>query len=102
MSKKKYNVRLLGKAEQDIHEITAYISKDNPSAAINLVDKIDNRLDKLSENPELGKIPFDKDIKKYGYRYLVIDSYLIFYSIESYTIWVHRILHGARDYKNLL
>jgi len=37
-----------------------------------------------------------------GYRFLVVQNYLIFYTIEDRTIWVHRILHGARDYLSLL
>ncbi|MBL7995484.1 type II toxin-antitoxin system RelE/ParE family toxin, partial [bacterium] len=37
-----------------------------------------------------------------GYRYLIVDNYLIFYTIEEETIFVHRIIHGARDYRRLL
>ena len=37
-----------------------------------------------------------------GYRFLVVQNYLIFYTVENHTIWVHRIIHGARDYLSLL
>ena len=37
-----------------------------------------------------------------GYRHLVVENYLIFYEIENQTIFVHRILDGARDYLSLL
>jgi hypothetical protein len=33
---------------------------------------------------------------------LVVDNYLVFYVIEEEVIYVHRIVHGARDYSQLL
>ena len=33
---------------------------------------------------------------------LIVLDYLIFYKIEGTTIFVYRILHGARNYKSLL
>lgn len=36
-----------------------------------------------------------------GYRYLIVDDYLIFYTVEQRSIYVHRIIHGARNYSSL-
>jgi hypothetical protein len=36
------------------------------------------------------------------YRFLVVQNYLVFYTIEERVIWVHRIIHGARNYLSLL
>ena len=50
----------------------------------------------------LGRIPRDHDIAMLGYRYLIIGEYLAFYRLEPSVVLVHRILHGARDYSDIL
>jgi len=61
-----------------------------------------NTLSNLSAYPLLGKIPNEEDLANMGYRFLVVQNYLIFYTVEDHIIWVHRIIHGARDYLSLL
>lgn len=102
MSKSNFNVRLLSIAEEDFTEIISFIAADNLKAAEDLANKIEINLELLSHNPLLGKTPSDPDIKILGYRYLIIENYLVFYTIEQRTIFIHRILHGARNYKSLL
>ena len=97
-----YQVRLLPIAEEDFAEIISFIAADNPTAATKLANNIENKLALLSENPEMGTKPRDYDVKKLGYRYIVVQNYLIFYTIEKKIIFIERILHGARDYKSLL
>ena len=102
MSKNNFSVRLLSIAEEDFTEIISFIAADNTKAALNLADKIEKNLELLSENPLLGKSPVDSDLKLLGYRYLIIENYIIFYTIEKRTILIHRILHSARNYKSLI
>ncbi len=102
MKQPKYTIRLLQAAEDDFREIITYIAFDNPSAAEEIADKIENNLLNLSTYPLLGKIPKEEDLVHMGYRFLVVHNYLIFYTIENRTIWVHRIIHGARDYLSLI
>jgi toxin ParE1/3/4 len=89
-------------AEEDFTELVTYIAADRPSAAERLTTKIEKSLRLLSKHPHLGRIPDEEELIRVGYRYLVVENYLIFYTIESQTIYVHRILHGARDYLSLL
>ena len=98
----KYQVRLLTIAEEDFTEIISFIAADNPTAANAIASKIEKNLELLSENSNLGRIPREEEIRNLGYRYLIVENYLIFYTIEERTIFVHRILHGARNYKTLL
>ena len=98
----KYQIRLLLIAEEDLTEIISFIAADNPIAANSLADKIEKNIELLSENPMLGRIPRDEDIKNLGYRYIVVQNYIVFYTIEEKTIFVHRILHGARNYNTIL
>ena len=99
---KKLNIHYLSVAEKDITEIIDYISKDNPNAAIWLIDKIDERIKELSDFPEIGKTPHDERLKQLGYRILIIDNYLVFYIIKKQEIEIRRILHGKRKYEFLL
>ena len=98
----KYQVRLLSIAEEDFTEIISFIAADNSIAANAIANKIEKNLELLSENPNLGRIPREEEIRILGYRYLIVQNYLIFYTMEEKTIFVHRILHGARNYKTLL
>lgn len=101
MSRPEYSVRLLRAAEDDLREIVTYIAADRPSAAEALANKIEKNLTLLSKHAHLSRIPKEEEIAGLGYRYLVVENYLIFYIIEERTIYVHRILHGARDYLGL-
>ena len=98
----KYQIRLLRIAEEDFTEIVSYIAADNPNAADTIANKIEKNLELLSSNPSLGRIPREEEIRNLGYRYLIVQNYLIFYTTEEKTILIHRILHGARNYKTLL
>ena len=102
MKRPDYDVRLLRIAEDDLVEIVNYISADRPSAAEALASKIEKNLNSLSKNPHLGRMPREDELARMGYRYVVIDNYLAFYTIEEESILVHRIIHGARDYLQLL
>ncbi|MBU2446062.1 MAG: type II toxin-antitoxin system RelE/ParE family toxin [Bacteroidetes bacterium] len=82
MSQNKYTVRLLEAAEDDLNEILTYIAADRPSAAESLADKIEKNLSLLADNPFLGRTPRDEDLIKMGYRYLIVENYLLFYIIE--------------------
>jgi plasmid stabilization system protein ParE len=101
VSRRKCAIRVLRLAEEDLAEIMMYVAADKPSAAEDLAKKIEKNISLLSTNPRLGRIPSDEQLVRQGYRYLVVDNYLIFYILEGQTIFVHRILHGARDYQSL-
>ena len=101
MSRSKYLIRILRVAEDDFTEIVTYISADRPSAAEALATKIEKHLKLLSQNPHLGRVPKESDLARLHYRYIVVENYLIFYTIEGRSIFIHRILHGARDYLSL-
>jgi toxin ParE1/3/4 len=96
-----YTIRLLRAAEDDLFEIVNYIAADKPSAADALAAKIEKNLILLSKNSQLGRIPNEEELMRLGYRYLVVQNYLIFYTLEEQEIYIHRILHGVRDYLNL-
>jgi len=102
LSPAKRTVRLLSVAEEDLAEAITFIAAENPTAAQALADKMEKSLAALARHPEMGMVPGDPDLMQLGYRYLIIENYLVFYVIEASVIIIHRILHGARDYRRLL
>jgi toxin ParE1/3/4 len=102
VSNTQHEIRLLRLAEEDLTEIISYVAADRPNIAEKLLDRFNVKLAVLTNNPHVGHLPHEISLKQLGYRYLVLDNYLIFYVINGHMIYVHRIIHGARDYKNLL
>ena len=101
MRRPRYTVRLLRAAEDDFTEIVSYVAAERPNTAESLAQRIENSLRLLAANPYLGRVPKDVALLDLGYRYLIVQNYLIFYVIEERTVFVHRIVHGARDLQDL-
>jgi toxin ParE1/3/4 len=99
---RKQTVRLLALAEQDLAEIYEYVAADNALAADRILARIEKDLASLASQPLLGRVSRDPDIARLGYRYLIIGDYLAFYRPEPAAVLIYRILHGARDYADLL
>jgi len=97
------SIRYLPTAEKDLNDLFDYILKDNPTAAVSLLEKFDRSIAKLADHSELGVIPRDERLKRLGYRMLVIDEkYLVFYVVKPRSVQIRRIIHGARQYRFLL
>ena len=97
-----YKIRYLKTAQKDLEEIFIYIAKDNPGAAVSLLENFDQTIAQLAINPELGRVPHDDRLKMIGYRMLVVQRYLVFYVVKERIVQIRRIIHGARRYAFLL
>jgi toxin ParE1/3/4 len=95
-------VNILFPAEEDIQEIIDFIFEDRPSAADNMFEKFQLAFSRLAKNPLIGRKARDKRLSLLGYRYLVVGNYLIFYRVKSNVVYVYRVLHGARNYIEIL
>lgn len=87
-------------AVDDMDEVFSYISKDNITAAEILLERLNTGISGLAEFPNMGSVLSDEEytLVSGGYRFIVIQPYLIFYRVIDHTIVIHRILHGRRDY----
>ena len=85
-------------SEQDVYEIAAFIARDNPDAAIRLVDRFDEALKMLAQNPLAGRAR--KELAP-DVRSLPVGNYLLFYRPTQNGIDLIRVLHGARDLRRL-
>jgi toxin ParE1/3/4 len=91
----------LSVAEEDLSDAIAFIAADNPAAAMSMAKTIERSLDGLASHPRMGRVPDDPNLMQMGYRYLVVENYLVFYVVEGKAVIIHRILHGARNYRDL-
>ena len=98
----KYALRFLPIAQDDLLAIEDFIAQDSPTRALGFVDKLDENIGRLEHHPLLGRIPRHPRLRQYGYRVLIIDTYLVFYIIRGLQIEIHRVVHGSRNLDHLI
>jgi addiction module RelE/StbE family toxin len=85
----------LEKATVDLEEAYEFISLDNLSAAAEEVEKILKAVERLAENPAIGKagrIPKTRELVIAGTPYIVI------YRVKDKRLEILRVFHGARQW----
>jgi toxin ParE1/3/4 len=85
-------------ARRDLEELSEYISRDKPVAALAFVEKLELQCRSLATNPEMG---FSRDELAANLRVWPVGNWLIFYRPAGSDIEVVRIVHGARDLPHL-
>ncbi|MEK6756406.1 MAG: type II toxin-antitoxin system RelE/ParE family toxin [Bacteroidota bacterium] len=98
----RYAIRYLPVAQEDLMSIFDWIAQDSPNRALSFVEKLDKRIGLLRRHPLLGRIPRHLRLREYGYRVLIVESYLVFYIVRGQTIEVHRVVHGSRNLDHLI
>jgi plasmid stabilization system protein ParE len=92
----KYSIRYLPIAADDLMAIFDWIAAGSPARAISFTDKLDKRISNLAAHSSLGRIPKHEKLRAFGYRVLVVESYLVFYVARGHIIEIHRVVHGSR------
>lgn len=88
-------VRLSALAESDLLDIWQYSFEQwDEAQADKYLDELDNGINLLTENPELGA---SRNYVREGYRVLVINRHAIYYTVTTSAIRVVRILHVLMD-----
>ena len=101
---KKYKLSFLPLFEEDLFEITDYISMKfhNPESAEQLVDDIEAAIYKRLEAP-LSFAPFQSSKKRlHPYYRINVKNFSVFYVVIDDTMEVRRVLYSKRDRDNLL
>jgi len=98
----KYKIRIYSHAKTDLKDIVSYLNTLSPQSAIRYYDLIVEKIGSLSEMP--NRCPFVRDValKAKGYRYLIVESYIVFFVIKLETVQIRRIIYGKRNYEWLL
>ena len=91
-------VQRTAQADEDLIDLWVYIAQDNPDAADNLLDELENKFALLAGQPRLGVAR--SDIAP-GLRHFPVGNYLILYREIDPGIKVVRVVHGARRLSHL-
>jgi toxin ParE1/3/4 len=100
----KFKVFYTPTAKSDFANIIDYIADDNLDAAITFADKIEHTVASLSEFPFMGAVPNVAKLRLQGYKLLIIDNYIAFYTPDktTETVSIIRILSASRNYRDLM
>jgi len=98
----KYKLRYLPIAADDLVSIFHYIAHDSPERALAFVDRLDRIIGLLEEQPLLGRIPRHNKLREFGYRVLIVESYLVLYIIRNKEVEIHRVIHGSRNLDHII
>jgi toxin ParE1/3/4 len=81
-------------ARRALDEILEYISKDNPRAAVALVERIIDKCEKLASFPNSGTL--DEGLGP-GIRFTSVGMYVIYFRAFAEGVRIESVRHGARD-----
>jgi len=101
-----YRIELSDKAKRDMLGIHAYIANnlDEPNTADSVLDRLDSGIQTLGFMPMRYGLERNEHLKRKGFRKILIDNYLVFYTVNenTNTVFVIRVLYARRDWVNLL
>src|SRR5437773_794792 len=96
------DVVLTEAAEKDLRDLFDIIREHDRLDAERFIQLLEHALIRLTHFPRSGSLPRDPEVKALGYRFVVVDPYLVFYASSTTALKVIRILHGHRHYGPLL
>ena len=91
--------RLLPEAIGDIENIVLTIAADNPTAAQHWYERLYKTFETLGTMPEMGAPRFDV---RPDMRLCSFGSYLILYRAVEDSAEIVRVVHGAREWEDLV
>lgn len=101
-----YNYRVLLPAENDLESIAEYIATElgNPKAAVNFLDEVQNKIEKLVRKPGMYELCSNKILAQKGYRKVLVGNYLLFYTVDEpgQTVYIMRVIYARRNYAELI
>ena len=88
------------RARNDLLEIATYIARDKVEAALNWVDKLQERAEKLVNAPRAARIV--PELERDDIREAIVGNYRIVYRIEPDRLVVLTVFEGHRLLKNAI
>lgn len=86
------------KAINDLDEIWLRIAVENVYAADELINRVENVLFMLADNPYAGRVFIHKNSSFKNWRIFPIRGYIVFYRPIENGAYIERIIHGAMDF----
>jgi plasmid stabilization system protein ParE len=87
-------------AEQDLEDIADWIARDNPERARSFVADLVRTCKSIGRTPR--SYPFVDKSRDSTLRRRIYRNYLIFFDIGAKDVEILHVLHGARDYAQIV
>ena len=100
---KEFKIKWASPARDDINEIIDYIAKTNEIFAVKVLDKIEEKVEKLKTFPTFYRIV--PELEKYGYyiyREIIVDYWRIIYKIENNLVYIMLVIDGRRNIEDII
>ena len=95
-------IRVLPRAERDLAEIDAWLTRENAHRAAKVMKGLLDGLAQLERLPRSGPPIRDPWLASRGFRALVRGRYTVFFKTHRSTVVIYRVLHQRRDWSSLL
>ena len=100
-----YKIIRTDTAELHIRNIILRIAESfGVEIALEKLEKLENDLSMLKDNPNLGVIPRYPILKRQGYRILILEKNFVFYKVNTTkkVVTIYAVLDQRQDYINIL
>jgi toxin ParE1/3/4 len=87
-------------AERDLESIGDWIAQDNPTRAVSFVAELVKSCKSIGRTPR--RFPLVDRSRDLRLRRRVYGDYLIFYDVGTTSVEILHVLHGARDYAQII
>jgi len=99
----KYKVLIPSNVERDILEIVEYISNDNATTALEVLDRLEKRMNSLKNYPERGRVvPELLNQNIVEYREIIESPWRIIYKITGLNVYILAVIDGRRNVQDIL
>ena len=100
-----YTIMRTDTADALIHKIILDIAeKFGVDIALEKLDKLEEQIMLLGENPHIGTDPRYMILRRQGYKVLITEKNLVFYKIDEYqkVVTVYAVVDQRQDYLNII
>ena len=101
----KYNIVRTDTADAGLRKIILYIAQNfGNDVALKKLDEIEDRIQQLGDNPDLGINPRYLVLKRQGYKVLVLEKDLVFYKVNEARkeVTIYAVVDQRQDYLNII
>ena len=100
---RKYNVLIPSSAAYDLQEIIDYISEDNASIALKILDRLESKINTLKNYPERGRVvPELLSQNIIEYHEIIEAPWRIIYKIVESNVFILTVIDGRRNVQDIL
>ncbi len=97
-----FKVQIFPAAKQDFLDVIEYLNTLSADAALRYYNKLTEGIALLSCMPNRCAKPRDLALAAKGYRYLMVENYLVFFVVIGDVVQIRRIIYAKRNYQSIL